>query len=182
LKRYILTGTPGSGKTSIIKALQANGYSTIEEAATDIILESQATGNLEPWTQPSFVDKIVTLQKQRQIKGATLTCETQFHDRSAICSYALSKYLGFLPSPILTKEIDRIEKDAIFQKEVFFIENLGFCLPSAVRKISFEDSLVFEKLHIETYLSFNYKIIKIAKNSISERMNEFLGYVNRHNI
>ena len=50
----------------------------------------------------------------------------------------------------------------IYQKQVFFIENLGFCEPSAARKISFEDSLKFEKVHEETYRSFGYECIKVA--------------------
>ena len=34
MKRYILTGTPGAGKTSIIQALALRGYCVVEEAAT----------------------------------------------------------------------------------------------------------------------------------------------------
>ena len=37
MKRYILTGTPGSGKTSLLHELKSQGYSVVEEAATDVI-------------------------------------------------------------------------------------------------------------------------------------------------
>jgi predicted ATPase len=34
MKRYILTGTPGSGKTCILHQLNSQGSSVVEEAAT----------------------------------------------------------------------------------------------------------------------------------------------------
>ena len=45
MKRYILTGTPGSGKTSIIHELKNQEYAVVEEAATDVIALEQANGN-----------------------------------------------------------------------------------------------------------------------------------------
>lgn len=56
MKRYILTGTPGSGKTSVLHALKSLGYSVVEEAATDVIALEQKRGNPEPWTQADFPD------------------------------------------------------------------------------------------------------------------------------
>ena len=65
MKRYILTGTPGSGKTSIIRLLEIMGYLVVEEAATDIIALEQVQGNAEPWKDASFINKIVELQKTK---------------------------------------------------------------------------------------------------------------------
>jgi len=33
MKRYIITGTPGSGKTSVIRALELTGASIVSETA-----------------------------------------------------------------------------------------------------------------------------------------------------
>src|SRR5690349_11612724 len=71
MKRYILTGTPGSGKTSILHELGSRGYAVIEEAATDVIAIEHKSGNAEPWMQADFIDKIVRLQKQRQLEAVT---------------------------------------------------------------------------------------------------------------
>src|SRR5712692_5224324 len=179
MKRYILTGTPGSGKTSIIQELKRKGYAVVEEAATDVIALEQVNGNPEPWMQPGFIDKIVSLQKQRQINTSTFPCELQFYDRSPICTYALSRYLGYPPSACLLEEMRRIEHENIYQKQVFFIENLGFCQPTEARKISFEESLLFEKIHGETYTSLGYDLIKIAPESLSERVHSIMEWM-RH--
>jgi predicted ATPase len=42
MKRYILTGAPGEGKTAILRHLELDGYGIVEGAATDIIALEQA--------------------------------------------------------------------------------------------------------------------------------------------
>ncbi len=175
MKRYILTGTPGSGKTSIIRELKGKGYSVVEETATDVIAFEHMNGGPEPWRQADFIDKIVRLQKQRQIQASTLPDELQFYDRSPICTYALSRWLGRSPSAQLLEEMQRIESENIYQRQVFFVENLGFCEPTEARKISFEESLAFEKLHWETYNSFGYDCLRITVDSLSERVNNVIN-------
>ena len=63
MKRYIITGTPGCGKTSVIRALELTGASVVSEAATDLIAFRQAQDDQEPWKHPNFIDDIVRLQK-----------------------------------------------------------------------------------------------------------------------
>ena len=176
MKRYILTGTPGSGKTTILHELKSRGYRVVEEAATDVHAYEHMRGNLEPWARPGFIDAIVRLQKQRQIEASISIDEVQCYDRSPICTLALSRYLGYPPSATLLEELERIEREKIYEKQVFFIENLGFCQPSEVRKITFEESLVFEKIHEETYLSLGYDLIKIAPEALSQRVHRIVEY------
>jgi predicted ATPase len=176
MKRYILTGTPGSGKTSILHELKSQGFWVVEEAATDVIALEQTRGNLEPWLQLNFIDAIVRLQKQRQLEAPMDPDELQWYDRSPICTLALSRYLGYLPSAYLFEEIERMERERIYQRQVFFIENLGFCQPSGARKITFEEALVFEKIHEETYISLGYDLIKIAPEALAERVHRIMEW------
>ena len=176
MKRYILTGTPGSGKTSILHELKRQGYAVVEEAATDVNARELGLGNAEPWLQPDFIDSIVRLQKQRQLEAATLPDELQWYDRSPICTLALSRYLGYPASASLVEEIERIEREGIYQRRVFFIEHLGFCQPTEARKITFEESLVFEKIHEETYTSLGYDLLKLAPEALSERVHRIMEW------
>jgi predicted ATPase len=176
MKRYILTGTPGCGKTSIIRSLEVEGYLVVEEAATDIIALRQAQGIAEPHMHPSFIDDIINLQKQRQMR-TDLASGVQFYDRSPLCTYALSVWLGFPISMTLADEMERVAKAQIYKKAVFFIENLGFCEPTAARKISFEDSLKFEKVHEETYRSLGYECVRIAPQELAARVEQIKRYV-----
>lgn len=69
IKRFILTGTPGSGKTSVIRELEKLGHTVIHEAATDFISIEQAKGMEKPWEEPNFVDQITHMQKERQMNA-----------------------------------------------------------------------------------------------------------------
>ena len=75
-KRFILTGAPGAGKTAIIRQLELDGFSVVEEAATDIIALEQARGLAEPWKHPSF-KTCATAARPRS--------GTQKHDRFTYC-------------------------------------------------------------------------------------------------
>ncbi len=175
--RYIFTGTPGCGKTSLLKALNAKGYQTIEEAATDVIAAEQAVGNMTPWEQPAFLDKITILQQQRQLEAECSTAPYQFYDRSPICTYALALYLGFAPSIKLINEITRIQQHGIYAKHVFFIENLGFITNTDARKISFAESLRFEKIHHAAYQKVGYKCIMIPAAPLEDRVAQIVSYL-----
>ena len=68
MKRFILTGTPGSGKTAILRQLEVDGFGVVEEAATDVIALHQAQGFAEPWMRPAFIDEVLALQTQRRTR------------------------------------------------------------------------------------------------------------------
>src|ERR1700735_1397819 len=135
MKRFVLTGAPGSGKTSIIRQLELDGFSVVEEAATDVIALQQAQGIAEPWMHASFIDTVADLQKSRQLRASFEQAHIQFHDRSAICTAALALYLGYPVSDSLSRELERIKSEAIFQQRVFFIRNLGFITHTEARRI-----------------------------------------------
>lgn len=177
MKRYILTGAPGCGKTAILRLLEVAGYPVVEEAATDIIAMRHAQGVEEAWRQTSFIDDIVNLQRQRQVQAIDSSSMVQFFDRSPLCTYALSRWLGFPISTVLAAEIDRITAEQIYEPQVFFVENLGFCEPTAARRISFEDSLQFEKVHEEVYRDFGYECVRVAAGELSGRVRQIIGYV-----
>jgi predicted ATPase len=170
MKRFIITGAPGAGKTAIIRQLELDGFSVVEEAATDVIAAAQAHGTPEPWTRPSFIDAVATLQRDRQLRASHQPDEIQFHDRSAVCTAALAAYLGHPYTPVLASELERIKKEAIYQPQVFFIRNLGFITPTEARRITFEETLRFEKIHEETYRNFGFELFSIEPGSVAERV------------
>jgi len=44
MRRFILTGAPGSGETALIRKLELEGYGVVEEMATDLIALKQGGG------------------------------------------------------------------------------------------------------------------------------------------
>lgn len=170
MRRFIITGAPGAGKTAIIRQLELEGFSVVEEAATDVIAAAHAQGQVELWRHHSFIDAIAHLQRDRQIQASYQPDKIQFHDRSVVCTAALAVHLGHPFSPFLTSELERIQKEAIYQKRVFFVRNLGFIKPTEARRISFEDTLRFEKIHEEIYRDFGFELVSIERGSLAERV------------
>jgi predicted ATPase len=150
--------------------LELDGFSIVEEAATDVIAAAQAQGTVQPWTHPSFIYVIANLQRDRQIRASYQPDEVQFHDRCAVCTAALAVYLEHPLSAFLTSELERIKKNAIYQNRVFFIRNLGFITPTEARRISFEETARFEKIHEETYRDFGFELVSVEPGSLVERV------------
>jgi predicted ATPase len=170
MRRYIITGAPGAGKTAIIRQLELDGFSVVEEAATDVIAGAHGQGIDEPWRHPSFLDAIARLQRDRQIRASYQPDDVQIHDRCAVCTAALAAYLGYPYTLLLSEELERIKNEAIYQPKVFFIRNLGFITPSEARRISFEETVRFEKIHEETYRNFGFELVSVQPGSVLERV------------
>ncbi|WP_328912047.1 MULTISPECIES: AAA family ATPase [unclassified Streptomyces] len=95
MRRYVPTGTPGAGKTSILRCLAQLSYGVLKEAATAVIAQAQAGGEDKPWMRATFIDDIVALQREPQVAA---TNPVTVFDRSPICAHALATYLRW-PSP-----------------------------------------------------------------------------------
>lgn len=167
--RYVLTGAPGSGKTAILHALQRRGFDVVGEAATDVIALQQAEGDDTPWARPAFIDDIVTMQRNRQVEAARRPSAVQVFDRSPVCTLALCHYLGYPISAELSAELDRITSDNIYDRRVFFVRDIGFCEPTAARRITFDDSLDFGRVHAETYRTLGYDLVDIPAGPVADR-------------
>jgi predicted ATPase len=170
MPRYILTGTAGAGKTAVLRRLEVNGLSVVEEAATDVIALSQAMGRERPWTDPAFIDQIVGLQRLRQANTRVPETATVFFDRSPVCTLALSRHLGFATSRLLAEEIDRILRGGVYEQTVFFVRHQGFIQRTAARRITFEDALRFERVHEQTYRELGFGLVDVPAGPLGDRV------------
>jgi predicted ATPase len=166
MRRYILTGTPGSGKTALLRRLEVDGYAVVEEAATDVIALRQAQGTEEPWREPAFIDQIVDLQRRRQIAAGH---DVAFFDRSPACTLALSRHLGVPASAGLLAEIDRMLAERVYEPAVFFVRHQGFVRPTEARRISFEESLAFEAVHETAYRELGFTLVEVPAGPLDVR-------------
>ena len=86
-KRIIISGAPGTGKTSIISKLSESGYKCHKEVSREIIANQlQINGSITPWQDLFKFSEIVIKERLKQYKQATNKIE--FYDRGIIDSFA----------------------------------------------------------------------------------------------
>lgn len=162
MRAYVLTGTPGSGKTAILRQLEVNGHAVVEEAATDVIALGQASGDPRPWESGDFAERVLELQRRRRqaVKGDALT----FFDRSPVCTLALCRY-GNRPVPDgLLGEVEG------YGRVAFLVRNLGFVEKTAARRITQAESLVFETIHEDVYRELGFDLVEVPPGPLGERV------------
>lgn len=179
MKRYVLTGAPGAGKTSVLRILQEQGFAVVAEAATDVIAREQGRGVDEPWQQDGFIDSIVALQRERLEAAAEAAGphREQMHDRSVFCTLALARFLGRPVTPPLAAEVARAARTGVYQRAAFLIRPIGFIVPTAARRISYQESLEFERLHEAAYREHGFEVIEVAAAPVAERAAVIAGEI-----
>ena len=170
MRRYIITGAPGAGKTTILTALRDRGYPVVGEAATDVITREQRKGREEAWRSPDFLDAITRLQRRRQQLPVPPAATVQVFDRSPICTLALARYGGQPATPILAEEVERVVAKAFYQPQVFFVHLLGFITPTAARRITLAQAVAFERFHTQAYRDNGFELVGVPAATIEERV------------
>ena len=156
IRRHVLTGAPGAGKTTLAEALRRRGHVVVREAATDVVARG-GDGD-------GFVDTVLALQLTRERAS---TAPVQVLDRSPLCTLALARYLGLPPSAALLAAVADAGR---YQRTVFLIQPLGFITPTAVRRISYADSLRFAAIHEEVYREYGFTLVEVPPAPVADRV------------
>ncbi|MFU0503160.1 AAA family ATPase [Pseudaminobacter sp. NGMCC 1.201702] len=168
---FVLTGGPGSGKTTLIEALGAAGFPTSVEAGRAIIRDQSAIGGPAlPWSDPAAFAELMLSWEMRSYAIASAASSPVFFDRGVPDVVGYLRLTG-LPVPA------HIEKAA----EVFRYNRKAFILPpwaeifsqDTERRQSFAEARRTFDAMAETYARFGYELISVPTGPIAERM-EFI--------
>jgi predicted ATPase len=86
-----------------------------------------------------------------------------------LCTLALARFLRRPETPLLAAEVARVVAAGVYERAVFFIRPLGFIVPTAVRRISYRESLDFEHLHEAAYLEHGFQLIEVGAAAVADR-------------
>ncbi len=161
-KQYILTGAPGTGKSSLITSLK-NHIPCMEEVSRKVIIaEQEKQGNGTPWGN---ISRFVNLVYQETLNELA-------HNDALICDRSLLDLQAYLrvedkPIPIYLKNF---EYSKIYHKKVFLTPTWqAIYSEDAQRLQSFTYALEFEKALIASYCENGFEIIILPKTSIINR-------------
>ncbi|WP_378187373.1 AAA family ATPase [Aquimarina sp. W85] len=161
-KKYIITGAPGTGKTTLINLLKDTVPCMDEVARKVIIKEQKSNQKGMPWADITRFAKLVYTQTHQEL----LDTNTQICDRSLL---DLTAYLT-VANKVIPSYLLHFPYKQIYHTPVFFAPTWFdiYCQdPQRLQK--FEYCLRLEKSLLEHYTKKGFEIIMLPKSSPIKR-------------
>lgn len=170
-KKYVLTGGPGIGKTTLIELLALRGYAIVPEAARYVIEQEQAIdGDALPWkNNAKFQEKV--MQRQLELEEDIGEAETAFLDRGLVDGDGYSAHFGNTsPEGLAELGKGRYEK-------VFLLDQLPDYKNDESRLEDFEEARKIHQALEDAYIRFGYELIKVPVLPPDERVEYILARI-----
>lgn len=175
MQKFVITGAPGTGKTSIINHLKTKGYNCIDEISREIISEQIAiNGEALPWKNLSaFSERVFTLRESQLLNSKNTLL---FFDRGIVDVYAYMK----VDSLEIPKHLEESINKNRYNTKVFYTPIWEeIYVNDKERKESIEQSKEIEIELKKCYQSFGYNIIEIPKTTLNKRVDFILSQIER---
>jgi len=171
--RFVMTGGPGAGKTTVLRALAARGYPHAAEAARAIIQERLASGLSPRPPLAQFGHEIL----QRDIARYR---ETRATDHPVFFDRGIVDALGILyqQHALALGEAEAYVRSFPYNKVVLLMPPWeDIYRPDAERDQTFSESVqVCESLRT-WYARWDYQTIEVPRTAIDQRVNFILQTV-----
>ncbi len=159
-KRFVISGTSGTGKTSIINELKLMGMSCFDEPGRKVL----TSGSSEAKTKPEpFVEEMLTHALNDYKEASSM--QTVYYDRGLPDVVAYAHRFKVPPARCQqASETFRYESTVFIAppwKEIF--------VNDVVRRASFDEYVNFHEMILKIYLDLDYSIKILPKLSVYER-------------
>ena len=170
MRRVILSGGPGAGKTTLVSELSRRGYLSVSESAREVIAERIASGE-SPRPEPAEFAR--ELLRRDKIKYATIReqAELVFFDRSPLESLAMLHEASALAEQELRAELAS-----------FVFHGVVFMLPpweriyhtDSERDHTFAHATRVHDSLVRWYMSCGYSVHQVPHLPVPERAEHVL--------
>jgi predicted ATPase len=173
LRRIVISGCSGGGKSALIDELSSRGFHTFAEAGRIIVRgELETDGKALPWIDPMlFAERLATLAVD-QFVSATKLEGLVFFDRCAVEPVVHSQmHRIVLPDKVRQQANDCRYDDPIFMVppwEEIFVEDTE-------RRHTFREAVAEHDALSHAFVRFGYKVCVIPKMAIKNRIEFILG-------
>jgi len=172
---HVITGGPGSGKTTLIEALARAGHARTVEAGRAIIQEQTAIdGPALPWRDPVLFAELMLSWEMRSHRAAGRRDGPVFFDRGVPDLAGYWRLIGDAVPPHIIKAAERCR----YNRRVFVAPPWPeiFTRDSERKQTLAEAERTFEAI-TSAYRDFDYELITMPCAPVEERMRFVLGRV-----
>ncbi len=171
MKKYVITGPPSSGKTTLVGIISQFGYDVIPESAEQIIDgQLKQGGDMVPWNAARRQEfQAALIRRQIEVEIAIKGEGLYFLDRAIPDNMAYNLYDGNTPSDYLLKSSRNGGYDCIF-----FLEQLPFYEQTKFRMETSQEAKRLSFLLSDVYSSLGYEVVRVAPMGSAERRAEFI--------
>ncbi len=169
----VISGGPGSGKSTLIDALEKQGFARTQEAGRAIIQEQAAIGGSAlPWADRALFAELMLAWELRSYRQAGEERHLVFFDRGVPDVLGYMKLTG-LPAPAHVESASRRFR---YNRKVFFLPPWpGIFRQDGERKQTFEEAERTYAAMIETYGGLGYEPAVVPVGTVEARLGFILS-------
>ncbi len=174
-KRIVITGGPGSGKTTLIEHIESLGYTCMHEVSRQIINEARKEGIdqlflKDPmlFSQKLLDSRILQFKQASKLEPGYIFYDRGTPDVTAYMDFIASSYPASFEAPCFTHTYDAVfllpPWEAIYTKD-------------SERYETFEQAKNIHKSLLKGYDKYGYTVIEVPQASIEQRSNFIFNYL-----
>lgn len=166
-KKIVITGGPGTGKSSIIHHLESQGHFCLHEVSRQITIEAQKEGIEQLFLEKPllFSEKLLEARIHQYKEAVHLSKEHIFLDRGIPDVVAYMDYFGTNYTEEFIRACQNHKYDKIYLlppwEEIYISDN--------ERYESFNQALEIHEHLKNAYITYGYKPIEVPIDSIANR-------------
>lgn len=167
VEKIVITGGPGTGKSSIITELKNRNYYCLDEISRQITIDAQKQGTDQLFlTNPILFSKLLLKGRLKQYRTAHKTnAAIAFFDRGIPDVLA---YLNYIDVPYPNEFVNTAEHSVY--DNVFILKPWAAIYKSDNERYeNFKQAETIYKHIDDTYQKFGYKLINVPFGTVAER-------------
>lgn len=173
-QRYIITGGPGFGKTTIINRLEELGHQVCHENSREVIKEQLDTGgNILPWVDVTKFTEII-------IEKRIISYNDVPQDKPVFFDRGIADALAFMYRQELEvkEHLEQAARNYRYNTMVFITPPwYAIFKNDNERRETYAESVIVHTFIAKTYADLGYKLVDIPPGELDDRVDFVLNAV-----